>query len=79
MSDYEKIIYWSEADNCYLVEVPDLPGCMADGVTEQDASRNADVIIQEWIETARMVGRSVPTPRSVATSCAVPAGTRSVD
>lgn len=60
---YELIIYWSELDNCFLVEVPELPGCMADGQTYQDAVTNAEVIIQEWIETARELGRKIPEPK----------------
>jgi predicted RNase H-like HicB family nuclease len=60
---YELIIYWSELDNCFLVEVPELPGCMADGQTYQDAVTNAEVIIQEWIETARELGRQIPEPK----------------
>jgi len=57
------IIYWSDEDQAYLVEVPDLPGCMADGKTRQEALANAEVIIQEWIETARELGRPIPTPQ----------------
>lgn len=60
---YEIIIYWSEEDNVYLAEVPELPGCMADGVSYQNALENAEVIIQEWIETARELGRRIPEPR----------------
>ncbi|MEO0014318.1 MAG: hypothetical protein RLZZ535_2707 [Cyanobacteriota bacterium] len=60
---YELIIYWSELDNCFLVEVPELPGCMADGQTYQDAVTNAEVIIQEWIETATELGRKIPEPK----------------
>ena len=60
---YEMIIYWSEVDEAFLVEVPELPGCMADGETYQEAVQNAEVIIQEWIETAKSLGRSVPEPK----------------
>jgi predicted RNase H-like HicB family nuclease len=60
---YELIIYWSELDNCFLVEVPELPGCMADGQTYQDAVTNVEVIIQEWIETATELGRKIPEPK----------------
>ncbi len=60
---YEIIIYWSDADNAYLAEVPELPGCMADGGTYHEALANAEKIIQEWIETAGSVGRAVPQPR----------------
>ena len=60
---YEIIIYWSEDDNAYLAEVPELPGCMADGESYQQALRNAEVIIQEWIDTALESGRTIPEPR----------------
>lgn len=60
---YELIIYWSEADNAFLVEVPELAGCMADGQTYAEALANAEVIIQEWIETAQMLGRPIPKPK----------------
>jgi predicted RNase H-like HicB family nuclease len=60
---YELIIYWSESDNCFLVEVPELPGCMADGQTYQDAVTKIEVIIKEWIETATELGRIIPEPK----------------
>ena len=60
---YEMIIYWSNEDHAYLVEVPELPGCMADGRTYQEAVSNAEVIIAEWIETAEELGRPIPTPK----------------
>ena len=60
---YELIIYWSRADESFVVEVPELPGCMADGVSYEDAVANAQVVIQEWIETARALGRTIPEPR----------------
>ncbi len=62
MAKYSMIVSWSSDDNCYLVSVPDLPGCMADGETPQKAVENAQVIIQEWIETAQMLGREIPEP-----------------
>ncbi len=62
MAKYSMIVSWSENDNCYLVSVPDLPGCMADGETPQKAVENAQVIIAEWIETAQMLGRKIPEP-----------------
>lgn len=62
MAKYSMIVSWSEDDNCYLVSVPDLPGCMADGETPQKAVENAQVIIAEWIETAQMLGREIPEP-----------------
>jgi predicted RNase H-like HicB family nuclease len=57
------IVYWSDEDQRYIVEVPELPGCMADGETPEEAVRNAQVIIREWIETAQALGREVPQPR----------------
>ena len=62
-SKYEIIIYWSTDDNAFIVEVPELPGCMADGKTYQEAIANAEVIIEEWLETARDLGRPIPVPR----------------
>jgi predicted RNase H-like HicB family nuclease len=63
MIRYEMIIYWSNEDEAYLVEVPELPGCMADGATYQEALANAETIIQEWLDTARELGRPIPKPR----------------
>jgi predicted RNase H-like HicB family nuclease len=60
---YEIILFWSEEDKAYLAEVPELPGCMADGPTPQKALANAEKIIAEWIETAKELGRAVPEPR----------------
>ena len=60
---YELIIYWSRADEAFVVEVPELPGCMADGSSYEEAVANAQVVIQEWIETARTLGRPIPEPR----------------
>ncbi len=57
------IVYWSEEDKSFVVEVPELPGCMADGKSYQDAVSNAEVIIQEWIDTARGMGRPIPEPK----------------
>lgn len=62
-SKYEIIIYWSSDDNAFVAEVPELPGCMADGKTYQEAITNAEVIIGEWLETARDLGRQIPVPR----------------
>jgi excisionase family DNA binding protein len=61
--EYQMIIYWSDEDQAYLVEVPELPGCMADGATRQAALANAEVVIQEWIETTQALGRPVPQPQ----------------
>ena len=60
---YELVIYWSEEDDAYVVEVPELPGCMADGMTYEEALRGALTSIREWIETARELGRAIPKPR----------------
>ena len=62
-SRYEIIIFWSDDDDAYVAQVPELPGCMADGKTYQEAVANVEVIIQEWIETARELGREVPEPK----------------
>lgn len=63
MSKYEIILYWSEEDNMFIAEVPELPGCMADGETRMEALSNAEQIINEWIETAKEMGRPIPTPK----------------
>ena len=60
---YELIIYWSKDDESFVVEVPELPGCMADGQTYAEAVANAEVVIDEWVETARKLGRPIPEPR----------------
>jgi len=62
MNKYEIIIYWSKADNAYIAEVPELAGCMADGKTYFEALKNAEIIINEWIETAQSLGRVIPEP-----------------
>jgi predicted RNase H-like HicB family nuclease len=63
MSKYEIIIYWSEEDQSFIAEVPELAGCMADGKTYQEALANAEIIIQEWIERALELGREIPEPK----------------
>jgi len=63
MYKYEVIVYWSEEDQAYIAEVPELPGCMADGVTYEEALENVQVTICEWIETARTLGREIPIPK----------------
>jgi predicted RNase H-like HicB family nuclease len=60
---YEIILYWSNVDRSFIAEVPELPGCAADGATYQEALANAEIIVQEWIETARELGRPIPEPR----------------
>lgn len=62
-SRYELIVYWSNEDNAFIVDIPELPGCMADGATYEEAVLNAQVVIQEWIETAHELGRVIPQPR----------------
>ena len=63
MSKYEIIIYWSEEDQAYIAEVPELPGCAADGNTYEEALTNVQQIIDEWIETALELGRQIPQPK----------------
>ena len=60
---YEVIIYWSDEDQAFIAEVPELPGCAADGQTYQDAIIQVETVIGEWIETARELGRDIPQPR----------------
>ncbi len=60
---YELIIYWSDEDDYFVVEVPELPGCFADGKTYSEAVTNAEIIIKEWIETAQELGRDIPQPK----------------
>ncbi len=63
MSRYGLIIYWSDEDEAFIAEVPELAGCIADGETYQEALANAEVVIQEWIETAKELGRPIPEPK----------------
>lgn len=63
MSKYEIIIYWSEDDKAFIAEVPELPGCAADGATYKEALANVEVIIKEWIATAKELGRPIPQPK----------------
>ena len=60
---YEIILYWSHKDQAFIAEVPELPGCAADGATYQEAVANAEAVIKEWIETAQELGRAIPAPR----------------
>lgn len=60
---YEIILNWSQEDQAFIAAVPELPGCMADGATYQEALTNAEVVIREWIETAQELGRPIPVPR----------------
>jgi predicted RNase H-like HicB family nuclease len=63
MPKYEIIMYWSQKDQAFIAEVPELPGCAADGSTYQQALANVKVVIQEWLETAKELGRSIPEPK----------------
>ncbi|MCI8866323.1 MAG: type II toxin-antitoxin system HicB family antitoxin [Lachnospiraceae bacterium] len=63
MYKYERIIYWSDDDNSFIVEVPELPGCMADGATIEEAIANAEVVIKEWVEVTLERGLEVPEPK----------------
>jgi predicted RNase H-like HicB family nuclease len=63
MYKYEVIIHWSDEDQAYIAEVPELSGCMADGATYEEALRNVQVIISEWLETAVELGREIPIPK----------------
>lgn len=60
---YEVIIYWSREDQAFIAEVPELAGCAADGKTYQEALANVEVVILEWIETAKSLGRPIPAPK----------------
>jgi predicted RNase H-like HicB family nuclease len=63
MSKYEVIIFWSEEDQAYVAEIPELPGCAADGENYHEALKNVEIVAQEWIETARSLGRDIPKPK----------------
>ncbi len=63
MYNYEIILYWSSEDNLFIAEIPELAGAMADGKTRIEALKNAELIIEEWIETAISLGREIPVPK----------------
>jgi predicted RNase H-like HicB family nuclease len=63
MMKYEIILYWSVDDGAFIAEVPELPGCAAEGPTRQEALTNTEIVIQEWIESAQELGRPIPEPR----------------
>jgi len=63
MNNYEIIVYWSIEDNAFIAEVPELAGCMADGQNYVEAIQNAEIAINEWIETALLMGRVIPEAR----------------
>ena len=60
---YEMVVFWSDEDGAYVVEVPELPGCMADGNTYEEAIDNTLLVIREWMETAKEIGREIPKPK----------------
>jgi predicted RNase H-like HicB family nuclease len=60
---YEVILYWSSDDESFIAEVPELPGCAADGSTYQEALSNVEIVIEEWVQTAKELGRLVPEPK----------------
>ena len=61
---YEIVLYWSDADQAFVAEVPELPGCAADGPTYRAALENVETVIRQWLETARALGRTIPPPRA---------------
>jgi len=63
MNKYEIIIYWSDEDQAFIAEVPELAGCMADGNSYLEAVRNVEMVIAEWLETAQELGRDIPKPK----------------
>ena len=63
MHKYERIVFWSEEDQKWIVDVPELPGCRADGATAEEALENAEIVISEWLETAEALGREIPAPK----------------
>lgn len=62
IQQYQVSATWSDADQAYIAEMPELPGCISDGATEAEARQNIQIIAQEWLDTARLLGRSVPEP-----------------
>lgn len=60
---YEVLIYWSQPDAAFIAEVPELPGCMADGPTQRKALANAEAIVKQWLQTAKELGRVIPEPK----------------
>lgn len=63
MPKYEMIIYWSDEDQVFIAEVPELPGCIAHGNTHEAALTNAKEAVQLWIDTAKEFGDPVPAPK----------------
>lgn len=63
LTKYEILLYWSDEDEAFIAEVPELAGCAADGITRQEALSNVEIVIAEWLETARELGRPIPEPK----------------
>jgi len=63
ISKYELIVYWSDEDDSFIAEVPELAGCMADGNSYSDVVKNVEIVINQWIETAKELGREIPQPK----------------
>ncbi len=63
MTKHEIILYWSDEDQSFIAEIPELAGCAADGPTRQEALANVEIVIDEWIETAKELGRAIPEPK----------------
>lgn len=63
MTKYEIILYWSDEDEAFIAEVPELPGCAADGLTRHEALSAVEIVISEWLETAQQLGRQAPEPK----------------
>ena len=63
MTKYEIILYWSEEDGAFIAEVPELAGCAADGTTRHEALSNVEIVITEWLETAKELARPIPEPK----------------
>lgn len=63
MYKYKIVIHWSNEDNCFIATVPELAGCMADGETQEEVLQNVNIVISEWLETARLLGRDIPEPK----------------
>lgn len=62
-SQYEMIIYWNKADNIYVVDIPELPGCMAHGKSKKEALENAEKAVEFWLKTAKEDGIQIPSPK----------------
>ncbi len=60
---YQINLYWTDEDQAYIAEVPELPGCVADGATYEEALNNVAAVIDEWIETAKELRRPIPEPK----------------